>query len=284
MAKSFSNSRIQMILVPVDYSVVSMNALTYAVKLAEHLKAGITLLHIYSIPLPDPDSPITVIAEQMEMRSEFQIEKLRQALEKQTMGKVPVTAISRMGFIIREEICAEIKRSHADLVVMGITGAGKRTNILMGSNTTSLLKKTKCPVLIVPEKARFRPIRVIAFACDEEKFLPGKFTRVLGPLVHVFKSSLLVLNIQKSEAGYEAGKAEAVPFKTRGELASFHPSYYFSVSGQMEPELQLFIKKNKANLLVMVPHVRNLLSNLFHKSNTRSMAFHTHIPLLSIHE
>ncbi|MBK8520712.1 MAG: universal stress protein [Chitinophagaceae bacterium] len=42
--------------------------------------------------------------------------------------------------------------------------------------------------------------------------------------------------------------------------------------------------KNQIDLLVVMPHRHNLLSGLFHKSHTKQLVLHSHVPVMSIHQ
>ena len=59
---------------------------------------------------------------------------------------------------------------------------------------------------------------------------------------------------------------------------------YFPASKDTINEINDFADSHQCDWLVMVPHKHKLLSGLFHKSNTKQMAFHTHIPLLALHD
>ena len=49
-----------------------------------------------------------------------------------------------------------IKVQKPDLMVMGTKGASGLKKILIGSNTVNVISKTKVPVLVIPEVARFK--------------------------------------------------------------------------------------------------------------------------------
>ena len=209
---------------------------------------------------------------------------LKEEIRSRTNGKLAVETVTRIGADISMEISTEILENGAGLVVMGVTGAGNLANVLIGSNTTSLMSKTKCPVLVIPGDARYAPLKKITFACDSDESLPEKFLNTLAPLQEAFHPQFLVMHIQKQSKHVLVEREAHFSKRVLTALAPYHPEYYFPVAESIETAVDEFIKQHDANLLVMVPHERNLLADLFHFSNTKKMAFHTHIPLLSIHE
>ena len=55
-------------------------------------------------------------------------------------------------FYIIEEINLFSERNKTDLIVMGMQGAGYLAEKVIGSITTSLMPKAKCPILVIDEK------------------------------------------------------------------------------------------------------------------------------------
>jgi len=272
------------ILVPTDYSEISDNALRYSVQLAQHLKAQIVLLHIYEIPVPSAELPILAVAEEMETENRKRIQHLSEETRKKTKGELILVAETRMGFSVAEEICKEIETRQADLVVMGVTGAGKLISTLIGSTTTTVLSKTQCPILVVPGSARFSPLHTIAFACDSGTVLPERFSETLFSLINSFRSRFHVLSIQKPLSEVYPGEEKHFSKLTLSKLSAFQPEYHFPIGQNPESGFDEFITSQTVDLLVMVPRHRNPLTGFFHISLTRKIALHTHIPLLSIHQ
>ncbi|MCH2234069.1 MAG: universal stress protein [Crocinitomicaceae bacterium] len=52
----------------------------------------------------------------------------------------------------------------------------------------------------------------------------------------------------------------------------------------VEDELLNYAKVNQIDLMVMIKHDRGFWGNVFHKSLTKTTAFHTDVPLLVLHD
>lgn len=271
------------ILVPIDYSETANNALQYAVELAIFSRAKITLLHTYHLPVQTTEVPIMLVSPQeLEMENVERIKQLEKEIINKTSGKVKVVSIVRTGFAT-DEIRNVAQEVHADLIVMGVTGAGRVAQALIGSNTTSVMKKTQIPVLVIPKEARYREIKKIVLACNYNEPVDIAAIKKVKAFVKLFNAKLLVVDLEKPVAVpiYEnavAGETLEKAFKNIEHVL------FYSSSEDIAEGINAFVDDHNCDWLAMIPHKRSILSELFHKSNTKKMAFHTHIPLLSIHE
>jgi nucleotide-binding universal stress UspA family protein len=271
------------ILVPTDYSDTANNALHYAVELAKFSKAKIILLHVYPIPVPAGEVHIAIISPQeLKKGNEARIKKLEKKIAKQVAGKIKVQSIIRSGFAV-EEIMNVINEKKVDLVVMGITGTGNVSEILIGSHTVSLIKQTQTPVLVIPKDARYKDIKKIMLAYDYSKVLHEYAINKFIKFVKLFKAKVFVLNVVNhiESSTYENAAACSAIEKL---LKNIKHTYNFTSAEDTIGEINAFADKHKCNCVAMIPHKHNILSRLVHESNTKKMAFHTHIPLLALHD
>ena len=135
-------SRIEKILVPVDFSEHSAMALDLAIDVAKAFGAGIHLLHCYQLH-PGGVSPygITVPAEFDEKIREAAAETLTAA------GIEAGASLSSMfPSLVISETASEIG---ADLIVMGTRGLSGIKHVLLGSVAERTLRLAPCPVLTV---------------------------------------------------------------------------------------------------------------------------------------
>ncbi len=139
------------ILVPVDFSNATDRTLQAAARLAGALKAELLLLHV-AAPEPEfigyetgPASVRQAVAHQLSSEHK-QLQAMQHALESQALQ---VTALLVQGYTA-EKILAEAERLPADLIVMGSHGHGGLHHLLMGSVAEGVVRKARCPVVLVP--------------------------------------------------------------------------------------------------------------------------------------
>lgn len=271
------------ILVPTDYSEVAANALRYAVELAKFCRAKIVLMHAYRVPVPTSEFPILMVTPQdLEKENLEKILALEKRISQETKGDIKIESVVRSGFPV-DEIMSIVKEKNADLVVMGVTGSGKASEALIGSHTTLLMQQIQTPVLVVPADARFKEVGKIVLAYNYNEKVNKTAINKIKEFAKLFSAKILVLDVEKPVAipMYENTAAAG---SLENSLKDVEHAMFFSSSEDIADGLNEFADDHKCDWVAMIPHKHNLLSRIFNKSNTKKMAFHTHIPLLSIHE
>ena len=271
------------ILVPTDYSDTANNALQYAIELAKLSNAKIILIHAYQVPLPTGDIPVLMVTpEELEKENIVRIQKLEKKFAKQLLGKIKIEHVVNAGFVT-DEILTVAKEKKVDLIVMGVTGAGKVAETLLGSNTTALINKTQIPILVIPNNARYKKITKFVLAYDYEGEIDEKVMKKIKIFVQLFKAKILVLDVVNPIAVHTS-ETSTERIAIENELSGIKHTLYFPEADDIEHEINSFVATYKADWLIMMPHKNTFFANLFHKRNTKKMAFHTHIPLLSLRD
>ena len=146
--------KLQKILVPIDFSNLSKDALPYAVLLAGHYGAELLLLHIVeTFPI---DSLLgrelmneTIVP--MMKQAEADLERMAAELSKAT--GVKATSVVRPGRPF-EETCATAKTEGAGLIVLTTHGYTGLKHVWLGSTAERVVRQAPCPVLVVRELER----------------------------------------------------------------------------------------------------------------------------------
>lgn len=265
------------ILVPTDFSYAAENASLYAVNLAKEINAKVILFHAFHLPVPASEIPVMIFSEdEIQKDNEAQLKKDAEYLMSQ--ANVKVTYIARMGFAL-EEILEE--EENVDILVMGMKGASELGELLIGSTTTEILRKTKKPLMVIPEKAKFKRPEKIVFACDYNSKTDLHILDILKDFAKDFSAKILVLNIKgKDEATTAIEAAES--FKIEQELENIEHLNYYPENEDPVDGINEFVEKNNAEVIAIIPHRYSLLERLFHKSISKKLAFHTHVPLLAL--
>jgi nucleotide-binding universal stress UspA family protein len=145
---------INRILCPVDFSGHSRLALDYATVIARWYEAEVVALHAYSVAMV----PATVGA--MPAMTTVGVPLTREEIERDletfvrpvVAADVKTTTTVTMGTPARS-ILDTADRIQASLIVMGTHGASGFERLVLGSVTEKVLRKARCPVLVVPRHA-----------------------------------------------------------------------------------------------------------------------------------
>jgi nucleotide-binding universal stress UspA family protein len=145
---------LERILVAVDFSDCSLDALEYAALVAQRSKASLTLLHVLE-PISyglDFTLPHRATRESIKAGHTKRLSDLVSAL---TTAGVPSEFLI-LGGLPTDSILDAARTQTADLIVMGTHGRRGLSHALFGSIAESVLRKSSCPVLMV-RSPKFRP-------------------------------------------------------------------------------------------------------------------------------
>lgn len=265
------------ILVPTDFSKAANNAAEYAANLSKEMKATVILFHVYHVPIPVSEIPVMISNS-----SEYQAENLallnKDATSLKRKTGAEIKCITKMGFAV-DEILEEEK--NAILIVMGMKGASKLSEELVGSTTTATLRKATVPVLVIPEKAKYKKPEKIVFACDYDPRTDVHTLDALKELMKTFNSKIYIVNVKREKEAVSVENAIAGS-KLEGKLCDVQHIYYFPEKDDLVEGINEFVENKQADMVAIIPHRYSLMDRLFHKSISKKMAFHTHVPLLAL--
>jgi nucleotide-binding universal stress UspA family protein len=270
------------ILVPTDFTEVARNASIYATEFAKALHSKILLYHAYHTPVvPTADAPVPAAVDTLELEND-NIRLLRnEATYLSNISGVEIECITTEGFAVDEIISLE-ENHRPDIIIMGITTVGPLAEYVFGSIATDVINKTHTPVLIIPEKAQYKKIERIVFASDYKLEADSNELSTLKHIIKNFNAKLYILNVEKEKEDIEVDKA-LLMMKIENNFDDIEHTHHLPIDNDLIHGLNTFIEVHEIDLIAMIPHKHNFLARLFRESSTKKMAFHTRIPLLTLH-
>lgn len=276
------------ILLPTDFSQNADNALTFAVEIARLVRGNLILFHSYSVQLIDPNMPAEIYLsayQEEEKTAKESLEELKQRIVQNNRDETgaelfTTEAVVSQGLVV-DETLSMIKDFKIDLVVMGTHGASGITELILGSNTASVIELSPVPVLAIPHNRPYRDITNVVYAYDDIKSGLPSFRKLLEfaeiynadiTLLHIIDSAKDTVELNKRE--FEKIKSATSYEKLRLELV---------MEENVIEGINEYVNTNDVDVLAMTIKKRNLFDRIFNKSLTKKMAYHTRIPLLALH-
>ncbi|MCE3283681.1 MAG: universal stress protein [Chitinophagaceae bacterium] len=272
------------ILVPTDFSDTAKNAGLYAVSLAcEFGIQKIILYNAYQAPMSaDPSMPSVQLfdIDILKKTSEEGLEQFEAELRSSCTKPILFERKAEFQLLTSgvEELC---KQFPIDAIVMGITGGSKVEEVLIGSNTISVAKHVTVPVFIIPQNARYQPIRQVVLACDFKKVVETMPVAAIKNLLDLATPKLHILNVTEKPSKADE-KFESLLLDTL--FQGYTPQYHFVHDTHFTEAINQFADNNNIDLIITIPKKHGLFEGLFRKSHTKALAFHSHVPLMIIHE
>lgn len=268
------------ILVATDFSLSATNAVNYAADMAMSINAGLLLLNVVQTPIGYSDLPIVLNLEDLMRSSENDMDNLKKELLLKTAGKIIIeTEVGMGGFF--EELKTVCERIKPYAVVMGSQGKTAAEHLMFGSHAVHTVKHLAWPVITVPPNAAFTAVKKIGLASDLTKVIETTPFEKIKMLVNDFNAELHIINTGKKEIFdadivFESGLMQEMTLALK-------PTFHFIDNENTDEGIMDFAEKNEIDLLVVLPHRYNLLESIFHKSHTKQLVLHSHVPVMAIH-
>jgi len=272
------------IIATTDFSPVSLNAVNFAADMALSIDASLLLFNAYNIPVSYSDVPVLLVSvDEIKKSSEAGLDKLKEKILHVTSGKIKVYTEARMGNTVDEleELCKEIQPF---AVVMGAKGASGIEKILFGSTAITAIRHLTWPVICVPAGKEYgKGIRKIGFACDFREVLETTPVKFIKQIVKEFNAELHIINVDYKEKHFRPETPEQ-SFLLHHLLEDVKPQYHFINNPDTEDGINEFAETNNLDLVIVIPKKHKLLEGIFKSSSTKKLVFHSHIPVMCMHE
>jgi nucleotide-binding universal stress UspA family protein len=272
------------ILVPVDFSVPSSWGYSYAYDLAKFIGAELIVVHIYS-PATDSVNTLSTLKKMQEdapKRRQEMEDHLRAATQQPNPSdKVKVTYVVDYG---TNDIAYYAKMHHVDMIIMGTHGAGNALAQVWGRNTSAVINKAHCPVLVIPQGAVFKVNTDIAYATDFDSKDIESISQ-LAAVATITKSTLHCVHINLVSGGIDVDAAEKFAKKLKDNFEGLPVKFHSWSANSVEDGLENFCRVHGIEVLAMLTHDKSTWEKMFgEKSHTRAMAMRSLLPLLAFHK
>lgn len=271
------------ILVATDFSATANNAFKYAKEFATVFNAKLVLFSAYTqVPAPVREAAVIITAGEMR---QVTLRRLNDSLrESGDIAKVPVHVMCKEGAPAKTimETAAEVD---ADLIITGMKEGGRGFRMTFGSTVTELARKTKVPMLVIPEKSRYTPVKSLALATEKDLELTesAEVVKIFQQVAQAYHSRVLMIRVAPDEVS-EAVEMLNRPLRLNKILGSLDAEYECVRDSDVIAALNHFIETKNVDMLAMIPHRHSFMARLLYKHNTGTMAFETPVPLLVLPE
>jgi nucleotide-binding universal stress UspA family protein len=276
--KEVNFGEMEKIVIPVDFSEVSMNAFLYGHQLATDIGAVVKALHVY-FPTSRELSESSVVnvdfkALRQDHLNEF-VEKLDVDWGSEVLKNAMIDGEFRVGFP-GEEILDSIRDNSCELLIMGTTGDSSTIKKWFGSVSTKMMNDAPCNVLLIPEEAKYKEINDLVYAYDDIN-LDVKVLEKLLAFAKKFDATIHFLHVNDDE--------EVDPgFFLKEQIVQDYPAekvkFQMVRSGDVADAIQNYAKEVNVDVLALATKNRSFFGKIFHQSVSQKIALHAELPLL----
>ncbi|WP_165748525.1 universal stress protein [Cellulophaga sp. Z1A5H] len=272
------------ILLPTDFSENSYKAIEYALKVYKNIKCTFYLLHTYNPTVYQAEyligSPGLIgLGDVMRETAVSRMDELKNKIETEHPNPKHTIKTHTVFNTLLNEILEMTTNEKIDLVVMGTKGASGAQEILFGSNAVSIIKRTKCPVIVVPDSFDYEAPKEILFPTDFEITYPKKEIEGLLQIVKQHQSQINILHVR---TGNELDIVQKEHKKQLDQLLVNYATFHDVPDNEIIAAVNDFQLKKKINLLVMIQNKHTFFERLFMEPIIKKIGFHVNVPLMVI--
>jgi nucleotide-binding universal stress UspA family protein len=276
------------ILLASDFSGSSENALNFAKGIARKAVSEILIFNAAPIPVVDPAIPAFMLEEILEDQELSAKDKLRQYCERVHEekyfdgSKIKCDYTSASGTAV-EKLAETVQKEDADLVVMGAY-SNSLISKWIGSTTISALDRIKCPILAVPEDARFRDFRHIVYACALREYDHHAIDEVVQ-FAKIFNAKVTVLHVADPVSlSLDLVLFERLRKKIKASDEFGKIKFEMLVSEQKYDAIEWYLSENDGDMVALMKHKTSFFKKLFYKSMIDKSLYRVGVPMFLLNE
>ncbi|TQD38698.1 universal stress protein [Haloflavibacter putidus] len=274
------------VLITTDFSKNARNAVCYALSFFGNVDAQFHILHVENNLEQAPFLEDTSTAASITVENNTATNKLERLKELLIKKKLAVPSKISLHFeqkkfidVIREKV----ETLSIDFIAMGTKGASALKQSTVGSHTTDVITRVKCPVFVIPEKATYQPPKSVVFPTDFNSIYQSKVLRTLSHILLLNKAELSVLYVSKKneELSLQQKKHKRA---IRAYLKYLPHNFHFTVNSTLEEALQVFLESHNISIIAMSAKNINLFQHLLFHPELEKISYPERLPFLVLHE
>lgn len=258
------------IIIPVDFSETSLNAARFAAGMLSGLPD--TLVILYNNYKDNSD---------YEIHKTYLVALQQELLDK---GDTAVEYELEKGGDLIDNLDRLAHTRRATLIAMGLSGRSGFQQKFIGSNTLRTVDRSLYPVMIIPPDASFTSIKKVAFASDFKDVENSTPSSLINAVLEIFNPILHVVHVNP---GHYISMTEACRVQQEKLVKMFdgyEKEFHFLTLYDFQEAISNFLTDHGIDMLITIPHHHSGEGGLWETSNTRKLAYHSHIPILTAHQ
>ncbi len=269
---------INKILVPVDFSESARSALQFAVDVANHFNATLTLYHAWTPPMSDA---VLSVDDQKEF---FIQDKAQRVKLLESWCKEAGTSCTH---IIDDDepsagILKHVASNNFQLVIMGTRGESVDRGLWVGSNASGVVEDSTIPVLAIPHYANYKGFKKVMIAVEDDE-TDLEAWEYLSAWLGLFKPKVTLVHISDDKQfNQERHWLKDLTERVNQRFMGMQADYRIYSNDTVTEGLNDAAHELSADLLVMFSEKKSFLSKLFGGSETKRMSAIMNTPLLAM--
>jgi len=264
------------ILIPTDFSDNATHAAKYGYQFAKQVKSNIILCNAFIVPVEMPQASMVAwpMYEYDEIIESCQndLKMLKSDLEKQDQSGFKPAIICENEAGALQDVVSELVAKHdIGLVIMGTHGGSGLSGLILGNHSRRMIDNTTKPLLLIPPKTKYSPVRKIAFATDMEN-IAGDLDAIfeLIDFARYLNAEILLTYVDNKSYHTDKFRKDMQELLTNLSNKANYPLIYYRLvkSRNAESGLDWLCDHGQIDMLAMVHRPHTFLDGIIKGSHT----------------
>ncbi len=267
------------ILVPIDLSKYSKDAIESAIQIAKKIDAELSILHVIEEEKPfgintTADISISQSAQKEHNRYIIELMKKKQHdlndfLKSYEADHIKIKTFIEVGDYV-DRLKTIASENNIDLIIIGTSGETSVTELYKGNHAEQTTRNLSVPVLSVKQYQNFDAVKTIGFLVNLEN--PNKrLISLINNLNKIMKLELVILH--KKELEFVENSELIVHLRLLAREYSMNPKAIFIMDGEgnFSEELQNAVDKYQVDIIAKTVEQKSAFARLFFEDHTREL-------------
>lgn len=277
------------ILIPTDFSENSWNAIEYALHFFSKSSCNFYLLHVTTkhtlvesgiiSPIQNQDVSFETLTFPSKTRLQSTIKRIHESFPKNPLHRF--YAVSDTNFIINS-IREQVAQKKIHLIVMGTKGSTDMKKLPIGSNAGNVITKVKCTTMVIPEHAKYKELKEIAFPTDFSIFYNPEILQPIIDIVETNHASVNVLHVNRNGVELNIDQQKNKEYLD-DYFSNYVHSFHFLTNKHLEDAVQQFVDDRNINLITMLAKNLNYFQKILFHPTSNEISYYKNVPFLILH-
>lgn len=273
---------IKNILVHVDYSDSSLNAIKAAIAMCKRQQAALHLLDIIDndiiVLTGGMNLPVINIADEIYGSKESNLETLAKSIAEKHQIQCFVHLETGL---VSNSLCRAAEDFDIDLIVIGNTPGNKMGMFFSGCAAWNVVKAAPCPVLTIPAHSTSTAFRKVLFPVRPVDGIMKKFA-FIKPILQQNKSALFLYGMVNGTTGFKTVRALVNKLEYEACFNNATISSEFYNGNNYAEATTTKAGRLKSDLIVLTTGTASGLTGLFKRKYAHKVVTKSTVPVLTV--
>ena len=273
------------ILLLTDFSETSKNAIHYALQLFENKETTFHLVYVHKasaftsadLMTSSTDNLYASIVKSPQEDLEDLVNSLKTSYknDKHTIN-------SHVDYdVFTDAINQLIQLQNIDLIVMGTNGVTGADEVVFGSHTLNVIRKVKCPTLVIPKDFKFETPNEVLIPLDEKDHLNKSRLSLISSLLHNKATKFHILRVIETENdSFKEADVEVL----NSNFSEENYSYFNITNVPLHYVVDTYVQTNTIDFEVFIIQQTTFFERLFKGSPITKHSKVAKVPLFILHD